>query len=457
MINNTEQTEQHLLEEEIINLLLTNATYFSSTIYHLEEDYFEELGMQLLFRNIKKHYLEYSSVPSLKELALSFKDAPKQEKEIIRPAIKVVQTASSKNEVAEKMMLQLTEDFIKLAIFRTSIITGADALGNHNQTKMAESYTLAEKAVKVSLTSDFGVGLEDINKVYDEFKEKAGIKLGIPSFDSMIGGGFTRKTLHCIMSASGVGKSAALCSFSVEFLRQKQDVVFITLEMSEAEVSKRIYANLYDIPIKDLPNLDRRVYQTKYNEIKDSIGTLNIKEFPTGTLTPLGLESYLDKLKNEKGITNPIVIVDYLGIMSSDKMKNADNSYSYYGSIAEELRAVAQKKDIIVFTALQLNRSAVNNLEASQAELSESMKIFMTADSAFIIAQTPDMKEKGEMKINYVKNRMSGKTWSFQIGYDYSKFRFDDRFNMGGGNVTTQNLQDTIAGGFGGLKGIMSM
>ena len=161
-----------------------------------------------------------------------------------------------------------------------------------------------------------------------------------------------------------------------------------------------------------------------------------MKEFATGSLTPLGLDSYLTKLQNEKDITDPFVFVDYLGLMASDRTKNTDNSYSYYGSIAEELRAIAQKRNIVIYTALQLNRAAIGNLEADQSTLSESMKILMILDSAFIIAQTPEMKELGEMKVNWVKNRMSGKTWSFNIKFDYRKFRFIDDYNIDGENVT---------------------
>ena len=444
-----------ILEEEILAKMIKEKEYFTSVIHHLQPDYFDT-GAGYIFENMKNYYLEYNAIPGLKELILSFKDANTQQKEVVKETFKTLKTNLDQNEgINPDLLLNLTEKFIKNAIFAKAIITGADALGEHDEQKMKTSFTIAEEAVKVSLTSDFGVELYDIDKVYPEFEEKKGVKLGIPSFDSMIGGGYTTKTLHAIMAASGVGKSAALCSFAVEFLKQGKDVVFLTLEMSEAEVSKRIYCNLYDIPIQNLTQVDKQVFHQKYNKIKDSIGNLNIKEFPAGSLTPLGIESYLDKLKAERAISSPIVIVDYLGILASDRLKNADNSYSYYGSIAEELRSIAQKKNIIMFSALQLNRGAVNNLESSQAELSESMKIFMTVDSAFIIAQTPDMKEKGEMKINFVKNRMSGRTWSFNIGYDYKYFRFDDRFNMGGSNVTNQNLEDPITGAINPLKSLM--
>jgi len=438
---NLENT-QALLEHEVLTNLLHNKEYFTQVINHLDAKYFTEPGMKLMFGNVKKHYINFGSVPSLKEIVLSFKNNTKSDKELIKNAIPEIKEHSNVNV---SLLINLTEEFIKDAIFTESIIMGAEALGSHNQQKKIESFKLAEESVKVSLNTDFGVELSDIDKVYDDFLEKQGLKIGIGSFDRMIGGGYVPKTLHTILAASGVGKSAVMCSFAVEMLRQHYDVVFITLEMSEAEVSKRIYCNLYDIDINKLSTIDKQVYKNKYNDIKNDIGTLNIKEFPNGSLTPLGLESYLENLKIEKNIKTPVVFVDYLGIMDSDKMSNKDNSYSFFGSIAEELRAVAQKNNLIIFTALQLNRTAVNNLEASQAELSESMKIFMTADSAFIVAQTPEMKEKGEMKINWVKNRMSGKTYSFNIGYDYTKFRFDDRFFLEGQNISNHlNTSDDI-------------
>lgn len=455
---NTEQLEQHttiILEQEIISNLISNKKYFNQVVQHLEPEHFEEHGCSLMFKNIKDYYLNFHKTPTLKELVLSFKDATKQEKEIIKSSAKEVHAI--KEKLNENQLLELTQKHIKQAIFKEAIIKGADSLSSNNEELMMESFAIAEEAVKITLDEDLGVFLNDIDLVYDEFQEKPGVQLGIPSFDKMIGAGFTPKTLHAVMAASGVGKSAAMTAFAVQFLLRKQDVVFITLEMSEAEVSKRIYANLYDTDISTLPVMDKQAIKNKYNQVKDTIGELAIKEFSMGSLTPMGLDGYLAKLENERGIKKPIVIVDYLGLMASDRMKNADNSYAYFGSIAEELRAVSQKRDLIMFTPLQLNRSAVNNLEADQSALSESMKILMTVDSAFIISQTPEMKEQGKMKINYVKNRMSGKTWSFEIGFDYRKFRFDDRFYMGGSNVTTQDSTISSTGGLGGLEDLMTM
>ena len=453
----SEKTISDLLEEEIIAGLLSDRVYFTSVIHYLEPKYFEDLGYQLLLEGIKKVYVQYTKIPTIKELLLSFKDASKQDKQLIGAAVKVVNEVKLDHQLNDEMLINLTEKFIKAAIFAESIIMGAEALGTHDHDKMNESFKIAEEAVKVTLTSDLGIGLAEIDKRFDEYLPKNGLKLDIPSFDDVIGDGYTPSTLHLIISPSGVGKSALLSTFAVQFLKQGRDVVMISLEMSEAQFYKRIDSNLFDIDIYDLGKVDKQVLKNKYNQVKDGLGRLVVKEFPAGSLTPLGVDSFLDKLKTEENINDPIVMVDYLTLMKSDLLKASDNSYGYFKSVAEELRAIAQKRKLVIFTPMQSNRSSVNNLDADQSTLSDSMAVYMTSDSAFLVLQTPDMKEKGEMKINFVKNRMSGKTYSFSIGYDYKRFRIDDRFFMNGSNVSTQTNPITGLNTGNDLSGLMKL
>ena len=446
-----------LLEEEIIAGLLSDRTFFTAVIHYLEPKYFEDQGNQLLLKGIKDVYLNYTKIPTIKELLLTFKDASKDEKKLVGAAVKTVNQVKLSHQLNEEMLIELTEKFIKAAIFAESVIMGAEALGTHNHDKMNESFKIAQEAVKVTLTSDLGIRLDEIDKRFDEYLPQNGLKLNIPSFDDVIGDGYTPSTLHLIISPSGVGKSALLSTFAVQFLKQGRDVVLLSLEMSEAQFYKRIDANLFDVDIYDLGTIDKQVLKNKYHQIKDGLGRLVVKEFPAGSLSPLGVDSFLDKLKTEEGIDNPIVMVDYLTLMKSDLLKASDNSYGYFKGVAEELRAVAQKRKIVIFTPMQSNRSSVNNLEADQSTLSDSMAVYMTADSAFLLLQTPEMKEKGEMKVNFVKNRMSRKTYSFNIGYDYRRFRIDDRFYMNGSNVSTQTNPVTGLNAGNDLSGLMNL
>ena len=411
----------------MIKNLLENQNYFGQTIHHLNKKYFNDQGSGLIFETIKNHYITFNSIPTLKDVILSNKQSTKQNKELIKDTIK--QMRELKDETVEyELLIKQTELFIKDSIFTESLIMGADAMGENNQDKKLKSFQLAEESVKISLESDFGTFVEDIDKRFQDYLPKNGLKTNMPSFDSVIGDGYMPKTLHLIAAASGVGKSAMLCSFAVEFLKQKRDVIIISLEMAESEFYKRIDSNLLSTKIYKLQNSKEKL-KNEYNKIKDHIGQLVVKEYPAGGLSPLGLQNYIEKLKVERGIKEPVVMVDYLSLIRSDRMTNSDNSYGYYKSVAEELRAVAQKLNLILFTPVQLNRGAIANLEADQSSISDSMGTFMTADSVFIISQTPQYKEEKKMRISYVKNRMSGITTFFEIGYDYEHFRVQENQN----------------------------
>jgi len=429
---------KEIFEEEIISKLFNDPEYFGGVMPFLKKRYFGEAGNAEVFGSIAEFYSKYGSKPSMRDIIIMLKDKPQAVKDVAVKSIRKINEA--KVPVSGEMLEEKTEEFIKNAIFTESLIAGAEAMSTGDDAKKAKSFALAEEAFKVSLNNDFGLVIDDVEKRIDYYQtELNGYKVNIPSFDDMIGPGFLKKTLNVVGAPSGVGKSAALCAFSSEFLLQGQDVVIFTLEMREEEYFKRIDCNILDIPIWDLDKVDPEVIKSKYEKIKNDVGTLHVKEFATGSLNSLMVQSYLEKLKVEKGISSPIVVVDYLGLMASHRVKPDIGPYSYYKSITEELRAVAQKLDLCILTAVQLNRSANQNLEAGNEAVSDSNGVIMTADSVFMLLQTKQMKHDKELMVNFTKNRMSGKTWDFKIGFDYGKMKFEDRFYQGASGGNPQN------------------
>ena len=431
-----EQTPKELLETEVINRLLHDQKYFDIVYPFLKQEYFS-YEYSIILKHIDNHFKKYSKPPKLKELVISFKDSSEKEKEVIKTVFKELKEPSLEN-VSEQFLLDSTEMFIKRKIFEKAIITGAEALGSSNSEKYSESFALAEESIKVTLESDIGIMFNDIDKL--DFTVYKGLLTGIPSFDKVLNPGFIKGTLNCPMAPSGIGKTAALIAFMCEFAKQGEDIVFISMEQSEAEIYKRIYANLLDIEIDLIHQVDKEVLKQRIQELESNpgFGKIVVKQYPAKALSPLGISSYLDKIQIETGIKEPVLIVDYLGLLKSDLMKNMDNSYAYIGSIAEELRALAINKNLIAFSPMQLNRSAYNNLEAGSETMSDSMKVMHTLDSAFLILQTPEMKNEGNLKIVFTKNRYSGITTGFDIKFDYKHFRFVDKFFINGENITEQ-------------------
>jgi len=233
---------------------------------------------------------------------------------------------------------------------------------------------------------------------------------------------------HWFYDAHGVIHHNSLfgSSLASSMLMNNQNVLIVTLEMSDFEYFKRVDANVLDININSFYHLSTDQIMSKFNAIKDKVGTMKSVEYPAGRFSALQLEALLEKLKHE-GFIPDIVIVDYLALMKSDRHSSITNSNSYYTAVAEDLRAIAQIMDIPVISFTQLLRGSVNTNEFSQDSISLAKGIYEAADTFFFLISNADMKENGEIGIICDKNRNTGMTnRTIMLGIDYQKMRVTD-------------------------------
>ncbi len=88
---------------------------------------------------------------------------------------------------------------------------------------------------------DMGSDFDDPeNHVQDSSKFK--VKCGFESIDHMLGGGWDISTLNVIMAETNNGKSLWMQNFAFKAADMGHNVLYITLEMSERKVMKRIGA-----------------------------------------------------------------------------------------------------------------------------------------------------------------------------------------------------------------------
>jgi replicative DNA helicase len=97
---------------------------------------------------------------------------------------------------------------------------------------------------------DMGSDFDDPeNHVQDSSKFK--VKCGFESIDHMLGGGWDISTLNVVMAETNNGKSLWMQNFAFKAADMGNNVLYITLEMSERKVMKRIGAMRLRIPIND--------------------------------------------------------------------------------------------------------------------------------------------------------------------------------------------------------------
>ena len=233
------------------------------------------------------------------------------------------------------------------------------------------------------------------------------------------------------MAGTGVGKSLYMCHHAANCLLQNLNVLYITLEMAEERIAERIDANLLDVPVNDLRELPKSVYEKKVEKISTNVkGKLIIKEYPTSTANANHFRVLLDELKLKKSFVPDIIFIDYINICSSSRLKanGSVNSYTFVKSIAEELRGLAGEYNVPIFTATQLNRGGSVSTDVGLEDTAESFGLPQTADFMFAITSTEELEEMGQVLVKQLKNRYNSATVNrkFVLGIDRSKMKLYD-------------------------------
>jgi archaellum biogenesis ATPase FlaH len=293
--------------------------------------------------------------------------------------------------------------------------------------------TLLSDALAISFDPNVG---HDYLEQYDERYEyyhrvQEKIPFDLEYFNKITKGGLPKKTLNIVLSGTGVGKSLFMCHVAASCLNQGKNVLYITLELAEEEVAKRIDANLMNITFEDLMVLHQDAYKKKAENIKKKTnGKLIIKEYPTASASTIHFKTLLNELNLKKTFRPDIIFVDYLNICSSARIKPGGNvnSYTYIKSIAEELRGLAVEFEVPLVSATQTTRSGYVSSDIGLEDTSESFGLPATADFMFALISTEELEELGQILVKQLKNRYNDPTLNkrFVIGIDRSKMKLFD-------------------------------
>ena len=270
---------------------------------------------------------------------------------------------------------------------------------------------------------------EDRYEYYHRVQEK--IPFDLEFFNKITNNGLPKKTLNIALAGTGVGKSLFMCHMAAACLNQGKNVLYITLELAEEEVAKRIDANLMNITFDDLMALPKPMYEKKAETIKGKTnGKLIIKEYPTAGASSIHFKSLLNELGLKKSFKPDIIFIDYLNICMSSRMKPGGgvNSYTYIKSIAEELRGLAVEFEVPVVSATQTTRSGYSNSDVDLTDTSESFGLPATADFMFALIATEQLEQLGQLMIKQLKNRYNDPTQNkrFVVGIDRAKMKLFD-------------------------------
>jgi len=420
------------IENIILGNLLSDENFFRKAIPFLKTEYFTGESKTLL-RKIQDYSEKYNKPPTKQALAISIEeDRNILESEL--PALGEWLQGAEVETVDKKWLIDETEKFCKDKAVYNAIMDSIQIIDGKDKDRGPDSLPeLLSKALQVGFDNNVGhdyiQNAEQRYEFYHRLEEKMPFDLSM--FNEITEGGLANKTLNVCLAGTGVGKSLFMCHLAGNAISQGKNVLYVTLEMSEERIAERIDANLMNLPIQQLKELSKQMFEDRIEKINNRIkGRLIIKEYPTASAHAGHFKALINELKLKRNFIPDIIFIDYLNICSSSRFRagSSANSYTIIKSIAEELRGLAVEFDVPIVTATQTTRGGYNSSDVELTDTSESFGLPATADLMFAIISTEELEKLGQVMVKQLKNRYSDPTRNkrFMLGIDRARMKLFD-------------------------------
>ena len=342
------------------------------------------------------------------------------------------------------------EQFTKRQELERAILKAADMLEKGDYDPVEK---LIKDAVQISLTKDMGTDYfaDPASRINRYFNSGGQVSTGWPQLDKLLYGGFSRGELNIFAGGSGSGKSLVMMNIALSWLQMGLSGVYITLELSEELTSLRTDAMLTSMGTKDIRK-DIETTELKVRMVGKKAGKYRVKALPAQS-TVNDIRSYLKEVQIQTGIKVDFVMVDYLDLVMPVSVKvNPNDQFIKDKYVAEELRNLAKEQGVLLVTASQLNRSAVEEVEFDHSHIAGGISKINTADNVFGIFTSRAMKERGRYQIQCMKSRSStGVGQKIDLEYNIETMRITDpgldANDSGFGPPKAVNIMDQIKGG----------
>jgi replicative DNA helicase len=421
------------LELTILRNLVYNEDYSRKVIPFIQPEYFEQRSEKIVFEEVVKFIVKYNSAITKEALGIEIENRTDLTETDIKDIREICENLN--NSVVEKnWLLDTTEKWCRDRAIYLALMESIHIADGNDEKKGRDAIpSILSDALAVSFDNHVGHDyLQNYEQRYEYYHKKENrLEFDLDFFNKITNGGVPSKTLNIFLAGTNVGKTLAMCHIASSFLLQSKNVLYITMEMAEEEIAKRMDANMLNVPINQLEDLSKSVFTSKATKLAEKTrGSLVIKEYPTASAHSGHFKALLNELSLKKSFKPDVIFIDYINICASSRFRSGSNmnSYTIIKSIAEELRGLAVEHDVPIFSATQTTRSGFSSSDVEITDTSESFGLPATADFLVALIATEELEGLNQIMIKQLKNRYGDKSIykRFVVGIDRAKMRLYD-------------------------------
>ena len=421
------------IEQVILENLVKDEQYVRKVIPFLKEPYFMNFEDNKIFTIIHDFVEKYNNPPTKQAIVLSLNEDTSLNEDSHKKCLEILDNLNGE-KVDRQWLVDETEKFCKDKALYLAVMDSIQILDGKNKEQGRDALPeILSDALAVGFDTNIGHDWsEDAEKRYDFYhrlEEK--VEFDLEMFNKITEGGLSNKTLNIALAGTGVGKSLFMCHMASSCIAKGKNVLYITLEMAEERIAERIDANLMNMPIMELKDLSKAMFDNRIKKINDkNEGRLIIKEYPTASAHTGHFRALINELKLKRNFFPDIIFLDYLNICTSARFRPGSQASTYViiKSIAEELRGLAVEQNLPILSATQTTRAGFASSDISMTDTAESFGLPATADLMFAIISTEELEQMGQFMIKQLKNRYADPTRNkrFMIGVDRARMKLFD-------------------------------
>ena len=418
------------IEDLFISYMMSKPDLFVRCKGILKSDYFDDKQNRDTVAFIESYSVDFSDIPSLQQIkALTKKDIDIME----------VEAATHEN-----WFLREFETFCRHKGLRTAILGSPKLL---DEGRYGEVEATIKAASQIALVKDLGTDYYANPKArLEAIREGKGqVSTGWKTVDEKLYGGFNKGEITIFAGQSGAGKSLFLQNLAVNWASAGLNVVYLSLELSEALSSMRVDAMHLGLETREvMRNIDDVHIKVRAMQQKHK-GQLQIKQLKNGC-TSNDIRAYIKEYEIYKKIKVDCILVDYLDLMSPATAKvTAENVFGKDKYVTEELRNLAVELNMVTVSASQLNRGSYEQIEYDPSHIAGGISKVNTADNVIGIFTSASMKESGRYQIQFMKTRSSSGVGSrIDLAFNNKSLRISD-LEEGEDNAVAATTKDIYA------------
>lgn len=439
-------------ELTLLKGLIYDETFARRVLPYVKEVYFETSVGRILFEICKKHFTQYDSCATTIAIGIEIEKLSEISSDEFNSITDVYKELRTRDSINQSWLIDESERWCQERAVHLALL---DALVIHDGKDKKRNRDAIPGILTEALAVCFDphVGheyLSDYDERYDFYHNtEERISTGLFYFDKITKGGFPNKSLNIALAGTGVGKSLCMCSLAASMLMAGTNILYITMEMSEERIAERIDANLLNTKIDEIIDISKSTFRNKINSLtKKTQGQLFIKEYPTASVHAGHFDALLKEISIKKSFKPDIIFIDYLNICISQRYSSSSsyNSYTVVKGIAEELRGLAVKHNLPVFSATQTTRTGYDSSDPGLTDTSESFGLPATADFMFALISNDDLLSRNQIMVKQLKNRYNDPNLhnKFFVGVDYGKMRLYDIEGSSQGNILQQEAEEKV-------------